>query len=299
MRFVNYSPRHLRLYLVCSALVLFSAGILLKTSGSLAAAGLRLSALRTAATQTAGTDGDQNWDPFYNIPGPDGAITALGVSGDDVYVGGRFRNIGGQPFSGIARYNLTSRTWSALAGGLAALNSGDNTLPNAIAVRGDDVYVGGNFRAVRNDANSVLPVGGVARWNKAANTWSALGGGAGQNGVEGDVRALAVLGNDVYVGGQFLNVFNGAQRLTASGVARWDTAANTWSVLGTDGQSNTGNGVGFPPATPGETFFTAVNSLAVIGSDLYVGGAFRRAFSGPATSVSANNVARWNTQTST
>lgn len=48
------------------------------------------------------------------------------------------------------------------------------------------MYAGGNF------------VGGVARWDTAANTWSTLG-----TGVSGEVKALAVNGSNLYVGGWF------------------------------------------------------------------------------------------------
>jgi hypothetical protein len=42
----------------------------------------------------------------------------------------------------------------------------------------------------------------VARFNTQTNTWSTLGTGS-SNGVSGDVFALAVVGNEVYVGGAF------------------------------------------------------------------------------------------------
>ena len=42
----------------------------------------------------------------------------------------------------------------------------------------------------------------MARFNTQTNTWSALGTGS-QNGVNGRVYALAVVGNEVYVGGDF------------------------------------------------------------------------------------------------
>ena len=112
-----------------------------------------------------------------------------------------------------------------------------------------------------------LPIYGVARWD--GSVWSSLGTGSG-NGVNNHVRALAVSGSDLYVGGFFTQ----AGGVPANLVARWN--GSTWSSLGT---GIIGNGVNF----------STVYDLAVSGSDLYVGGIFTQAGGLP-----ANNVARWN-----
>jgi hypothetical protein len=69
----------------------------------------------------------------------------------------------------------------------------------ALAVSGNDLYAGGNF-ATAGDASATL----IAKWN--GSSWSALG-----SGIDGDtnvnqwpaVHALAVLGNELYAGGNF------------------------------------------------------------------------------------------------
>ena len=106
----------------------------------------------------------------------------------------------------------------------------------------------------------------------ASGTWSSLGTGS-SNGVNNVVTALAVVGNEVYVGGYFTE----AGGVSANYVARFNTQTNTWSTLGT-GSSNGVSG--------------NVNALAVVGNEVFVGGGFASA-----GGVSANYVARFNTQT--
>jgi len=108
----------------------------------------------------------------------------------------------------------------------------------------------------------------VARFNTQTNTWSSLGTGS-SNGVNGFVYALAVVGNEVVVGGDFTS----AGGVSANYVARFNTQTNTWSALGT-GSSNGVNGF--------------VYALAVVGNEVVVGGGFTSA-----GGVSANYVARY------
>ena len=104
----------------------------------------------------------------------------------------------------------------------------------------------------------------------ASGTWSSLGTGS-SNGVSGGgVFALAVVGNEVVVGGEFTQ----AGGVSANGVARFNTQTNTWSALGT-GSSNGVN--------------SNVFALAVVGNEVVVGGFFTSA-----GGVSANRVARFN-----
>jgi hypothetical protein len=85
------------------------------------------------------------------------------------------------------------------------------------------------------------------------------------------VTELAVVGNEVFVGGWFTS----AGGVSANYVARFNTQTNTWSTLGT-GSSNGVSGGG------------GVGALAVVGNEVFVGGSFTSA-----GGVRANNVARW------
>src|SRR6185295_11006205 len=78
---------------------------------------------------------------------------------------------------------------------------------------------------------------GIAKWN--GTTWSGVGGdGLGGSSItQGNVNSILVMNGDVYVGGTFTNVKNGATTLTAADyIAKWD--GTNWSALGDNGLGN-------------------------------------------------------------
>ncbi|HJW29990.1 MAG TPA: hypothetical protein VJ508_12200, partial [Saprospiraceae bacterium] len=83
------------------------------------------------------------------------------------------------------------------------------------------------------------------------------------------VRAIAVSGTNVYVGGDFNYIHN----IQANRIAKWD--GSTWSELGLGLRAGFGN-------------WAMVNAIAVSGGDVYVAGGFDTA-----GTVPAKNVARW------
>ncbi len=106
------------------------------------------------------------------------------------------------------------------------------------------------------DANAIYPVRVDPTFTDA--DWSALG--AGTNGT---VFALAVIGTDLYVGGNF-SLAGGEP---ASRIAKWD--GSSWSALGTGVNGD-------------------VYALTAIGTELYVGGNFTTA-----GDLAANFIAKW------
>jgi hypothetical protein len=202
-----------------------------------------------------------------------GGVAALAVVGNEVFVGGRFTSAGGVSANRVARFNTQTNTWSTLGTGI--ISNGVNGEVSALAVVGNEVFVGGRFTSAGG-----VSANNVARFNTQTNTWSALGTGSGNGVSGGGVNALAVVGNEVVVGGWF----NSAGGVSANRVARFNTQTNTWSALGTGSSNGVSSGSGFP----------AVRALAVVGNEVYVGGDFTSA-----GGVSANNVARFNTQTNT
>jgi uncharacterized protein (TIGR03437 family) len=208
-----------------------------------------------------------------------GTVSAIALSGNEIYVGGEFTSIGNISAKNIARFNRVTGVWSALGGGVSGGVS-------AIAVSGDDVYIGGRFTSAVNSGGTSVPATCIVKWNNAANAWVPLGaGGLNNNGVNGDVSAIAVSGGSVYIGGNFNLARNtGSSTVSANGVARWNGAS--WSALGS-GSGPTGNGVWSPGALQ-------VYALAVSGADVYVGGSFTKVSNSSTSSISANCVARWN-----
>ena len=221
-----------------------------------AVGGGRLTAVTALAVSGSdlyvGYGGIAKWDGSswsYLGSGVNGQVFALAVSGSNVYAGGTFTTAGGVSAKSIAKWDGSS--WSALGSGMG----GGSYFPwvFALAVSGSNVYAGGSFMSAGgNIANQ------IARWN--GSSWSPLGSGMGGGTYTPYVRALAVSGSDLYVGGEFTT----AGGTPANHIAKWD--GSSWSALGS-GLDND------------------VYAVAVAGSDLYVGGYFATAGGSASTYV--------------
>ncbi len=141
----------------------------------------------SAANYVAKWDGN-TWSALgLGLGGPPGDVfvSALAVSGRDIYAGGYFTTAGGSAAYSVAKWNGIS--WTNLDSGI----SDNYPYVYALAVSGSDLYAGGGFgTAGEISANS------IAKWN--GSNWSALG-----SGMNNYVSALAVSGSDLYAGGQF------------------------------------------------------------------------------------------------
>ncbi|MCL4549721.1 MAG: SpaA isopeptide-forming pilin-related protein [Bacteroidetes bacterium] len=181
--------------------------------------------------------------------GLNGWVLCLAVKGQDLYAGGTFLTTGNnQTVNHIAKWNGSS--WSPLVGTNGVL--GVNGQINAMAVNGNEIYIGGQF----NSAGGVS-VKNIAKWDGI--NWSDIGGG-----INGWVSEILVVGNKVYFGGLF-SIVGGS--INAKNIAMWDGA---WHAIG-----GGTNGV--------------VYELAIIGDNLYVGGKFTTA-----GSTNVSNIASWN-----
>jgi hypothetical protein len=166
-------------------------------------------------------------------------VSALAVSGTDIYAGGYF-SLGPAGLVSIAKWN--GAAWSALGSGIA----GNGVTVSAITVDGSDVYVGGQYLTAGGLASEK-----IAKWNGTA--WS--GFGTGIQGGQGNVKAIAVQGTNVFVTGSWFTTAGG---VAVNSIAHWDGSA--WKTMG-QGLSNYG-------------YALTVNKARNV---LYVGGSFSTA----------------------
>jgi hypothetical protein len=147
-------------------------------------------------------------------------------------------------------------------------NQGLNFSIFALAVSGDDLYVGGAF--FETGDGTVTGLNNIARYDTTTGTWHALP----NQGLDEEVFALAVYGDDLYVGGEFSKTFDGSVT-ELNNVARYDTSSGTWHAL------------------PDKGLNGDVKALTFSGDELYVGGDFSR--TGDGTTAGLNYIARYDT----
>ena len=216
-----------------------------------------------------------------------GAVTKVWVNGADIYVGGAFTNVNNNGTPLPAADYLTKwdgASWSALGSdgaGNGALTGKGGGVINAFGQLGGTLLAGGYFYDLK-DAGSVLPGADfIAGWN--GTHWSAVGqvpNGAFANDYPySQVNAILVNGTDVYVGGYFTNISNHGVNLPEGDfIAKWD--GTNWSALGSNGAGNGSLNYG-------------VSSLAMIGTDLYVGGSFGNVNDNGVLLLAGDYLARW------
>jgi trimeric autotransporter adhesin len=223
-------------------------------------------AFTSAASGSVALNGVARWSGEGFLP------VGLGVGGDttpvvrslvtsngSLYAAGTFSAAGIAAAYGIAQWDTV---WSALGRPPALVRHGADEAVHAVAIDGDNVYVGGDFSVAGG-----VRANRVARWSRSSGQWFALGSGI--DGAGALVRSLALGGNnDLYVGG----IFNGAGGVRSPGIVRWD--GTRWSSVG-------GGVSGVAP-------FVFV--LHRSGTNLYVGGAFDSA-----GGIRSPRIATWST----
>jgi len=234
-------------------------------------------------------------------------VRALTVYAAQLVAGGQFTNSGAiQGLNNIARWNGSQ--WSALGAGL----TGGNNWVYALTLYNGSLVAAGNFTQ-----SGATTVSNIALWN--GSQWSRLVTAAsGLEGVDNEVRAIAVFSGQVIPGG----VFARAAGIPCNRIAQWNGTA--WSAVGSSGTGVNGdvwaitiyNGdivVGGRFTQAGSTIasylarwdgtqwsslgtgvsgisgYTFVSALAVYNGALIAGGAFTQA-----GGLAVSNIARWN-----
>lgn len=151
------------------------------------------------------------WDDLNGgVSGDNAVVTTMAVLGNYLYAGGEFDQAGASATSNIARYNLVTSVWEAIP-------LGPNNVVKAIDVHDGKLFVGGFFTEAGGQPYSRLAI-----YNPASG-WSAP-----THRPDGDVYTIRVVGDDVYVGGDFSQV--GA--LSVQGAARYHVPTDTWHRIG-------------------------------------------------------------------
>ncbi|MEC9373252.1 MAG: hypothetical protein VYC34_05380 [Planctomycetota bacterium] len=189
-----------------------------------------------------GPDFITRWDgtSFSEVGGTIGGIGValivldIEVFQGDLYIGGRFTEVGGVAASHIARWDGTQ--WHDVGGGI----TGTQVIDMAVADDGSGpaLFVGGSFTAAGG-----VPATRLAKWDGA--TWSALPGGADST-VQGIAGFDDGSGEKVFIVGNFNNV----DGQPAPRIARWDgfslepvgagADANCFAVFPFNGRLNIG-----------------------------------------------------------
>ena len=192
------------------------------------------------------------WSALAN-EGLDGGVFEMAVIGTDLYAGGDFDATGdgiGTNLNNIVIYR--NGGWSGVPCSGFVNGSGLDpaaSFVNAMAVSGNDLFVGGYFSHTR----SCPDAGGENFAYLSAGTWPPIS----QFGLDDSVTALAVNGNDVYAGGWFVESWLGQVKNLVH-IAKFSNGA--WSPVPNKGLKG-GN-------------FPHVSALKMNGNDLYVGGSF-------------------------
>lgn len=214
------------------------------------------------------------WSALEDASGPSvvngvvGKVYALAnVRSDNLIVAGALTSAGGRPARGLARYNFQTRQWTPL--NLTWRNRPvtfhpDNIAPlEVLSSNTEEFFVGG---AWFEDQNQTF--GPVVHVNLTTNQVRPFGDTAAR------INALAGLGVDLYVAGQFESIAG----LPSPNIARFNTLANIWFSVGSGVSSSTTG-----PAA-------MINSLVVqrnVGF-LHVGGTFTTA-----GTIDVNNLAQF------
>ena len=171
-------------------------------------------------------------------------------------IGGAFTMV-----QGAAANKLAQFTWGAGWHGLpvSIMSPGGNVM--ALAMMGEDLYIGGSFVIPSVNATNIVKV-------SRSGEWSALGSGVIGRGTTTPINALAVRGHELFAAGTITN----AGGVEVRAIAKWD--GTNWQAMG--------SGFEMVPSSP------TASALAVFEDSIYVGGLFVRAGGRPST-----HIARW------
>ena len=234
-------------------------------------------------------------------PNADGTVYSLAVNGTTVYAGGDFSNLGGVSRGKIAAVHATT-------GVISDWNPAANGSVRSIATDGSRVYIGGTFTSVGGQSRDrIAALDATVNTNNAIATWNP--------GADDNVRALALNGTTLYVGGDFVTLGGatrnhlGAINAATGNLLGWDPDADDYvyalgvrsGTVYAGGDFSTIGGttrnriaaidaVSGAPTSWNPNGNGAVWTLTFSGSALYVGGSFSNIGGASRNKIAALNI---------
>lgn len=182
---------------------------------------------------------------------PSGDVSALALAGRRLYLGGRFTTIAAASRRRLAALDVRS-------GCLLPWNPGADAPVSALTASGGTVFAGGRFRQAGGRPRHLIAA--LDASNGAALPWDAR---IPLDDASNAVRALALAGSTLYVGGAF-SAIGGQPRRHLAALDLASARATRW---------NPSPDAGTPVEAPALGSST-VGALLVAGNRVYVGGAF-------------------------
>ena len=183
------------------------------------------------------------WNPASNINGGSASATSMVLSGNYLYVGGSFTNIGGIAVNNLAAIDLVT-------GAASGWNPNPNNNITSLTATGGSIYVGGNFSTI--GGRSINNLAKIDTGSGLAYTWDAKLYNSPATSVP---YTLSSDGGTIFAGGSF----NGVGLTTRNGLGAIDLATGrvtSWNPNVSLGGSN------------------AINAIALAGDKVIAGGNF-------------------------
>ncbi|MBN2148809.1 MAG: hypothetical protein JW726_15585 [Anaerolineales bacterium] len=162
------------------------------------------------------------WDPATSGGGMIPGVSALHISGNLLYIGGQFGQIGGFSRNNLAALDLTSETITDWDPNIT--ESTWNPRVTAITSHSDVVYIGGDFDQVGGQDHGYIAA--IDASNGAALSWDPQ--------LNNSVSALAATPDAVLAGGRFTSL-GGVERSSLAALdlrtgepSDWDPQPNGW-----------------------------------------------------------------------
>ncbi|MBN8571185.1 MAG: T9SS type A sorting domain-containing protein, partial [Ignavibacteria bacterium] len=209
----------------------------------------------------------------------------IGISGNNIYIGGTFSGVNPVLRNYITRFNKTTGVPDT------SWNPNPNNIVSTIAITGNEIYIGGTFTALGNTTRN--------RIAKVDNSTGQPYPGWNAN-ASAQVNIITISGTEIYAGGSFTTIGSSTRNRIAklnssTGNAEpWNpNAGNTVQTIAISGNSVYAGGdftsiggltrnriaklnniTGLADSTWNPNASAAVNAITVNGDDIYAGGSF-------------------------